>query len=56
VPVRQRVTSFPKRLRYFLHRDPALLNRLLPIVLWAIETRLRQACHGVPATRSASVR
>lgn len=50
VPVRQWVITFPKRLRYFLHRDPALLNRLLPIVLRAIETRLRQACHGAPAT------
>jgi hypothetical protein len=50
VPVRQWVISFPKRLRYFLHRDPAMLNRLLSIVLRAIETRLRQACPEVPAT------
>jgi hypothetical protein len=48
VPVRQWVITFPKRLRYFLHRDPALLNRLLPIVLRAIETRLRSACPGAP--------
>jgi hypothetical protein len=31
VPVRQWVITFPKRLRYVLHRDPALLNRLLAL-------------------------
>jgi hypothetical protein len=48
VSVRQWVVTFPKRLRYFLHRDPALLNRVLRIVLRAIETRLRRACPGAP--------
>jgi hypothetical protein len=42
------VITFPKRLRYFIHRDPALLNRVLRIVLRAIETRLRRACAGAP--------
>ena len=50
VPVRQWVITFPKRLRYFLHRDPALLNRLSPIVLRAIESGLRRSCPGAPAT------
>ena len=48
VAVRQWVITFPKRLRYFLHRDPALLNRVMRIVLRAIETRLRRACPGAP--------
>jgi hypothetical protein len=48
VPVRQWVITFPKRLRFFLHRDSALLNRVLRIVLRAIETRLRRACPGAP--------
>jgi hypothetical protein len=47
-PVRQWVMSFPKRLRYFLHRDPALLNRVMRIVLRAIETGLRRACPDAP--------
>ncbi len=29
VPVLQWVISFPKRLRYFLHRDKALTGRVL---------------------------
>ena len=50
VPVRQWVVSFPKRLRYFLHRDPALLGRVLAVVLRALEGRLRACCAGAPAT------
>jgi len=44
VPVRQWVLSFPKRLRYFLHRDPALVGRVLAVVLRALEGRLRMCC------------
>ena len=28
VPVRQWVVTFPRRLRFFLHRDPVLLGRV----------------------------
>lgn len=48
VPVRQRVMTFPKRLRYFLHRDPALLGRVRRSVLRLIETALRRRCPGAP--------
>lgn len=40
VPVRQWVVTFPKRLRYFLHRDPVLLGRVRRCVLRAIESAL----------------
>ncbi len=33
VPVRQWVVTFPKRLRFFLHRDPVLLGRVRRSVL-----------------------
>ncbi len=37
VPVRQWVISFPKRLRYFLHRDMALTGRVLRVWLRVVE-------------------
>ncbi len=37
VPMRQRVISFPKRLRYFLHRDMALTGRVLRVWLRVVE-------------------
>jgi hypothetical protein len=49
VPVRQWVLSFPKRLRYFLHRDPGLVGRVLAGVLRALEIRLRACSPGAPA-------
>jgi hypothetical protein len=42
LPVRQWVLSVPKRLRYFLQRDPEALSAVLHIVLRVIEARLRQ--------------
>ena len=51
LPVRQWVLSVPKRLRYPLERDPAVLNAALHIFLTAIEQVLRQ--HS-PAASAAS--
>ncbi|MBM5812943.1 MAG: transposase [Gammaproteobacteria bacterium] len=48
VPVRQWVITFPRRLRYFLHRDPVLLGRVRRCVLRAIESALRRRCPGAP--------
>ena len=42
LPVRQWVLSVPKRLRYFLQRDPEALGAVLHIFLRVIEARLRQ--------------
>jgi len=44
VPVRQWVLSLPKRLRGFLHRDPALAGRVLRIFLEEVERALRRQC------------
>ncbi|HEX9771986.1 MAG TPA: transposase zinc-binding domain-containing protein, partial [Steroidobacteraceae bacterium] len=49
VPVRQWVVTFPKRLRFFLHRDPALLGRVRRSVLRTIETEVRRRCPGAPS-------
>ena len=48
VPVRQWVVTFPRRLRYFLHRDPVLLGRVRRCVLRTIENGLRRRCPGAP--------
>ena len=42
LPVRQWVLSIPKRLRYFLQRDPTALSAVLHIFLRVIEARLRE--------------
>ena len=49
LPVRQWVVSVPKRLRYHLERDPAVLNTTLHIFLTAIERVLRQHSPGASA-------
>jgi hypothetical protein len=49
VPVRQWVLSLPKRLRYFLHQDPALIGPVLRIFLDAVEDRLEASSPGAPA-------
>jgi len=49
LPVRQWVLSVPKRLRYHLERDPAVLNAALHIFLTAIERVLRQHSPGASA-------
>ena len=43
LPVRQRVLSVPKRLRYFLQRDGAALNAALRIFLQVVQ----QSLHGL---------
>src|SRR3990170_691587 len=48
VPVRQWVVTFPRRLRYFLHRDPVLLGRVRRSILRTIEAGLRRRCPGAP--------
>jgi hypothetical protein len=42
LPVREWVLAVPKRLRYFLNRDPEALSAVLHILLRVIEARLRQ--------------
>ncbi len=37
-----------RRLRYFLHRDPALVGRVLAVALRALEGQLRACCPGAP--------
>jgi hypothetical protein len=49
LPVRQWVLSVPKRLRYHLERDPAVVNAALHIFLTAIERVLRQHSPGASA-------
>ena len=49
LPVRQWVLCVPKRLRYHLERDPAVLNAALHIFLSAIERVLRQHSSGAGA-------
>jgi hypothetical protein len=49
VPVRQWVLSLPKRLRYFLHQDPALIGPVLRIFLDAVEEWLKASSPGAPA-------
>ncbi len=49
VAIRQWVLSVPKRLRFFLHRDPVLAAAVLRIVLRAVERELRRHCPGAPA-------
>ena len=45
-PVRQRVLSVPKRLRYFMQRDGAVLNMVLRIFLRVIAQSLQDHCAG----------
>jgi len=55
-PVRQWVLSVPKRLRYFLERDPAIATAVLHIFLRALETELRRASPGAgPKARFGAV-
>jgi len=51
LPVRQWVISFPKRLRYFLQRDPAARSAALRVVLRIIEQTL--TCHSPEAGPTA---
>ena len=49
VPVRQWVLSVPKRLRYFLHRDPKAAGAVLHILLRALRRTLRDCSPGAGA-------
>jgi hypothetical protein len=56
LPVRQWVVSFPKWLRYFLKKDPAVLSAALGIVLRIIEQSVRAGCPGAgPNARMGAV-
>ncbi len=46
LPVRQWVLSLPKLLRYFLQREPAAVNAVLPIFLRIVEQTLRAHSPG----------
>jgi hypothetical protein len=48
VPVRQCVVTFPRRLRFCLHRDPVLLGRVRRSVPRTIESALRRRCPDAP--------
>jgi len=49
LPVRQWVLSVPKRLRFFLERDPQRAGAVLRIFLRVIEAQLRQSSTGAGA-------
>jgi hypothetical protein len=49
VRVLQWVLSLPKRLRYFLHHEPALMGAVLPIYLEAVEDRPKACSLGASA-------
>jgi hypothetical protein len=56
LPVRQWVVSFPKWLRYFMKKDPAVLSAALGIVLRIIEQSVRACCPGAgPNARVGAV-
>ena len=56
LPVRQWVLAVPKRLRYFLHRDPDLQGAALRLFLRAVEQTLRAHSAGAgPASRLGAV-
>ena len=44
LPVRQWVLTVPKRLRYFMQRDGAVLNMVLRVFLRVIEQSLSANC------------
>ena len=56
LPVRQWVLSVPKRLRYFLEREPAAASAVLHILLRVVEAHLRQRSPGTsPRARFGAV-
>lgn len=55
LPVRQWVLSVPKRLRYFMQRDGAVLNRVLHIFLRVIEQSLQANCPGAAQVDKAAL-
>ncbi len=55
LPVRQWVLSVPKRLRYFMQRDGAVLNMVLRIFLRVIEHSLQAHCPGAVQVDKAAL-
>ena len=55
LPVRQWVLSVPKRLRYFMQRDGAVLNMVLRIFLRVIAQSLQDHCAGAAQVDRAAL-
>ena len=55
LPVRQWVLSVPKRLRYFMQRDGAVLNMVLRIFLRVIAQSLQSNCPGAALVDRAAL-
>ena len=55
LPVRQRVLSAPKRLRYFMQRDGVVLNMILRIFLRVIAQSLQAHCLGAAQVDKAAL-
>jgi hypothetical protein len=55
LPVRQWVLSVPKRLRYFIQRDGAVLNMVLRIFLRVIAQSLKSNCPGAAQVNKAAL-
>ncbi len=55
LPVRQWVLSVPKRLRYFMQRDGAVLNMVLRIFLRVIAQSLQSNCPGAAQVDRAAL-
>ncbi len=55
LPVRQWGLSVPKRRRYFMQRDGAVLNRVLRIFLRVIEQSLSAHCPGAARVDKAAL-
>ncbi len=56
LPVCQWVLSVPKRLRYFLQRDSAVLNAVLRIFLRVVQSHLHQHCPSAAQVDAAAIR
>ena len=48
VPVRQVVLSVPRRLRWYLHRDPKVVSGVLHVFLRGLSTTIRNCSPGAP--------
>jgi hypothetical protein len=55
LPVRQRALSVPKRLRWYLEREPRALSAVLHIFLSVIEAHLRQGSGASAHARFGAV-
>jgi hypothetical protein len=55
LPVRQWVLSVPKRLRYFMQRDEAVLNTVLRLFLRVIAQTLKTHSPGVLSVDKAAL-